>query len=123
MNKILAVPLFIFLLAATPAFAGTAASDPQETRGDLIRHKFARGWINILASPLEVPMALKHTVRDPGVVLGVPAGLVQGTVMAAGRIFTGAYEILSAPFPYPQGYRPVIEPEYSWQVKGPYGTR
>jgi putative exosortase-associated protein (TIGR04073 family) len=123
MKKILAGTLLVFLSAAAPASAEKGASQPAETRGDLIAHKFARGWINILASPLEVPMALKHTVRDPGVILGIPAGFVQGTVMAAGRIFTGAYEILTAPLPYPQGYRPVIEPEYSWQVKGPYGTR
>ncbi|MBI4550494.1 MAG: exosortase system-associated protein, TIGR04073 family [Candidatus Omnitrophica bacterium] len=119
MNKFLALTVAVFLAFAPPVFAEKAA----ETRGDLIRHKFARGWINILASPLEIPMALKYTVKDPGVILGVPVGFVQGTVMTAVRIFTGAYEILSAPFPYPQGYRPVIEPEFSWQIRGPYGTR
>jgi hypothetical protein len=30
------------------------------------------------------------------------------------RELVGVYEFLSAPFPAPEGYRPIIQPEFPW---------
>lgn len=82
--------------------------------------KLGRGWVNVFASPLETPMALKGVDKDPGVLTGLISRLCQGTFMTCVRILTGAYEILTFPSPYPGDYAPLIQPEFSWRVKGPY---
>jgi putative exosortase-associated protein (TIGR04073 family) len=84
-----------------------------------IGDKLARGLANVLASPLEVPLNVQNVTEDQGVLVGWTGGLAQGIGMTALRIIVGAYEIITFPIPFPEGYKPVIQPEYVWQTPGP----
>jgi len=44
----------------------------------------------------------------------VPIGIAKGLGMIVSRELVGVYEVVSAPFPVPAGYRPPISPEYPW---------
>jgi putative exosortase-associated protein (TIGR04073 family) len=63
---------------------------------------------------LEVPgnMVLETDRRGPAV--GLPLGFVKGLGMIVVRTPVGVYETVTAPLPAPDGYRPIIRPEYPW---------
>lgn len=90
-------------------------SGRQYTAGD----KLARGLANVLASPLELPRNVQNMTEDQGVLVGWTGGMAQGIGMTALRIIVGAYEIITFPIPFPEDYKPVIEPEFVWQAPGP----
>lgn len=90
-------------------------SGPQYMVGD----KLARGFANVLASPLEIPRNVQNVTEDQGVLVGWTGGLCQGIGMMALRIIVGAYEIITFPMPFPEDYKPVITPEFVWQARGP----
>ena len=85
-----------------PCFAQTAA------------RKFGRGVAAMATGFLEVPgnMVAETRTRGPGE--GIPLGFAKGLGMIVVRELVGVYEFLSAPFPAPAGYRPLIEPEFPW---------
>ncbi len=85
----------------------------------MVGDKLARGFANVLTSPLEVPRNVQNVTQDQGVLVGWTAGLAQGIGMTALRIIVGAYEIITFPIPIPEGYKPVLEPEFVWQAPGP----
>jgi putative exosortase-associated protein (TIGR04073 family) len=76
--------------------------------------KFERGLAGMTTAFLEVPgnMVAESNARGPAV--GVPLGFAEGLGMIVVRIPVGVYEFLTAPFPAPPAYRPVIQPEFPW---------
>ena len=77
--------------------------------------KLTRGVANIVMSPFEIPKNIADTYYDThavheSILLGIPRGLG----MMIQRIGVGAYETVTFPFPIPEGYRPVLEPEFMW---------
>ncbi len=45
---------------------------------------------------------------------GIPLGFTIGLGMIVPRVLVGVYEFVSAPFPAPPGYRPILRPEFPW---------
>src|SRR5213593_2905991 len=80
----------LILLIASPAGAQTAP------------RKFGRGLAGMTTSVLEVPGNIVAESRERGYGEGIPLGLV------------GVWEFLSAPFPVPAGYEPILRPEFPW---------
>jgi putative exosortase-associated protein (TIGR04073 family) len=76
--------------------------------------KFARGTVNVISGPFEIfnqPIRLAEKERRfelqvAGVFAGIPLGLGYGV----GRIFAGAFDIVTAPILVPE--RALIEPEF-----------
>jgi putative exosortase-associated protein (TIGR04073 family) len=62
---------------------------------------------------LEIPGNIVQQTRERGAV-GVPIGLGRGLGMFVARELVGAYELLTAPFPLPASYKPIVSPEYPW---------
>ena len=98
-------------------FAGTAllvltlsapASAQTATR------KFVRGLAGMTAAFLEVPGNMVHETDERGAGLGIPLGFAKGLGMIVPRVLVGVWEFVSAPFPLPAGYEPILEPEYPW---------
>jgi putative exosortase-associated protein (TIGR04073 family) len=85
----------------------------------MVGDKLLRGFANVLTSPLEVPRCVQNTTEEQGVFVGWTAGMAMGIGMTALRILVGAYDIVTFPIPFPEGYRPVIKPEFVWQAEGP----
>lgn len=77
--------------------------------------KLGRGLFNVAVSPFEIP---KHSMKraistDSG--YGYFSGLFIGVGYAVTRGFVGIYEVLSFPFSYPSGYKPIMKPFYDWE--------
>lgn len=51
---------------------------------------------------------------QPGVLRATPDESAEGLGMIVVRTPVGVYETVTAPFPAPEGYRPIIRPEYPW---------
>ncbi len=103
MKRLLATTIvaFICVLAAHPASAQTAS------------RKFGRGLAAMTTGFLEVPGNVYAESEARGAE-GVPLGFAKGLGMVVVRELVGVHEFVTAPFPVPAHYRPVIQPEYPW---------
>src|SRR5437870_8743755 len=93
--------LLLLLLVAAPADAQTAG------------RKFLRGLAGMTTAFLEVPGNMVAETRTRGAAEGIPFGFAKGLGMIIPRVFVGVWEFLSAPFPAPPDFRPLIEREFS----------
>jgi putative exosortase-associated protein (TIGR04073 family) len=115
--RLLAVVSLALALAATPARAQTAP------------RKLGRGLAAMTTSFLEVPGNMVAETRALGPGEGIPLGFAKGLGMIVVRTLVGVYEFVSAPFPAPADYRPIIEPEFPWSyfqepaARSPLGRR
>jgi putative exosortase-associated protein (TIGR04073 family) len=75
--------------------------------------KFGRGLAGMACGFLEIPGNIVKETKAKGAV-GFPIGLATGLGMTVTRELVGVYEFLSAPFPVPAGFQPILNPEYPW---------
>jgi len=99
----LTAALAILLLGAST----TAAADNSAAG------KFGRGLAGMTCGFLEIPGNIVQETRRSGAI-GFPVGLAKGLGMTVTRELVGVYEFISAPFPVPAGFRPIMSPEYPW---------
>lgn len=129
------VPLSMALfLAQLPAFAADYYEQQQQNEQLLKRQvelqkkmehdryirqvedKAALGAANLVSSPLEIPKNIVNVYnypenyKDANLIYGVVGGVIKGTFDAAGRIFSGAFDLVTAPLPT----KPVVQPKYIW---------
>ena len=90
------------LLLASPAGAQTAP------------RKFGRGLAGMTTSVLEVPGNIVAESRARGYGEGIPLGFAKGLGFIIPRTLVGVWEFVSAPFPLPAGYEPILQPEFPW---------
>ena len=102
--------LRIYLLAAVTAL--TLFSFPN-AHAQTSAQKFGRGLAGMTCGFLEIPGNIVKETRAQGAI-GFPIGLAMGLGMTVSRELVGVYEFVSAPFPLPSGYRPILSPEYPW---------
>jgi putative exosortase-associated protein (TIGR04073 family) len=98
-----------FLAACAALMMLTVPSVGAQTAPD----KFGRGLAGMSLGFLEIPGNIVKETKAQGPI-GVPIGLAYGLGMFVTRELVGVYEFLSAPFPLPAGYRPVLQPDYPW---------
>ncbi len=80
-------------------------------------HKLLRGVGNILTGWLEIPMNIYNTSVEENAFVGMTVGLAKGVGMTVARTCVGAYETITFPFPIPEDYRPILDPEYVFQTE------
>ena len=97
---IICVAMLIILSLTTTCFA----QDPAK--------KLARGVVNVLTGWVEIPKNIYDTSVEDNVFSGLTIGLAKGLGMAIVRTGAGVYEAITFPFPIPEEYAPVLEPEY-----------
>ncbi len=95
-----AMAVFLMLAITTVCFA----NDPFT--------KLGRGVANTLTGWVELPKNIHQTSVEDNVLSGITLGLAKGVGMTIVRTGAGIYEIATFPFPLPQDYRPILEPEY-----------
>jgi putative exosortase-associated protein (TIGR04073 family) len=76
--------------------------------------KFGRGLAGMTLAFLEVPGNMVYETHKRGAAGGIPLGFVIGLGMIVPRTLVGVYEFLTAPFPLPAGYQPILRPEFPW---------
>lgn len=74
--------------------------------------KLGRGVANTLTGWVELPKNIYSTSVETNAFSGITVGLAKGAGMAVVRTGAGIYEIATFPFPIPENYKPVLEPEY-----------
>lgn len=89
-----------FFMTAS-ASAGTAAD------------KFTRGLAGMTCGVLEIPGNIVKETKAQGPI-GIPVGMAIGLGMTVTRELVGVYEFITAPFPIPAGFNPILKPEYPW---------
>ena len=98
--SLVAVMAFVAITLTTVCFA----SDPFT--------KLGRGVANTLTGWVELPKNIYNTSVQDNAFAGLTLGLAKGAGMSLVRTGAGIYEIATFPFPLPQDYRPILEPEY-----------
>jgi putative exosortase-associated protein (TIGR04073 family) len=96
------IALVALLLPAVAAAEYTAA------------RKFGRGLAGMTCGFLEIPGNIVQVSREKSPVWGFTLGFAQGLGMVVPRVLVGVYETLSAPFEAPEGFEPILVPEYPW---------
>lgn len=76
--------------------------------------KLGRGLAGMTCGFLEIPGNVVQVSREKGHVWGFTLGLAQGLGMVVPRVLVGVYETFSAPFEAPEGFEPILVPEYPW---------
>jgi putative exosortase-associated protein (TIGR04073 family) len=95
--------VLLAVLACAPSAAAQSAP-----------RKFGRGFAAMTTAFLEVPGNMVAETRARGAGEGIPLGFAKGLGMIVPRELVGVWEVISAPFPVPAGYRPILQPEFPW---------
>ena len=75
-------------------------------------NKLARGAVNIVTGWVELPKQIFNTSVDENVFSGLTVGTAKGIARTVMRTLGGMYEFVTFPFPIPEDYASVIEPEF-----------
>jgi putative exosortase-associated protein (TIGR04073 family) len=97
---IIAIVMVMVLALATVSYA----QDPAK--------KLGRGLANILTGWIELPKNICDTSVEDNPLAGLTIGLAKGIGMTIVRTGAGIYEVVTFPFPIPEDYGPVLEPEF-----------
>jgi len=101
--------LVLFTLGWVASGAG-----PAEARDSPAR-KLGRGFANLGLGVLTLPAEVVDTGRRHGPFVGATWGLVKGVTLTAVTEVVGIWEILTAPYPFPPEFKPIVSPEFPWQ--------
>ncbi|MDJ0850951.1 MAG: exosortase system-associated protein, TIGR04073 family [Myxococcota bacterium] len=103
----------VALVVASVTLAGAppAGAEPEMTAA----RKAGRGLAGLTTFPLELPGNVVQEGRTNGYLAGATVGLAMGIGKMVARPLVGVYELLTAPFPIPQGFEPVLSPEFPWR--------
>lgn len=99
------IAVLAILSIATPSFAQDATK------------KLGRGLVNIVTGWIELPKNIYDTSVESNPFAGITIGLAKGLGMTVVRTGAGIYETATFPFPLPQDYKPILEPEYVLEKK------
>ena len=76
--------------------------------------KLGRGVANTLTGWIELPKNIYNTGTESNAFAGVTLGLARGVGMTVVRTAAGIYDVVTFPFPLPQDYKPILQPEYAF---------
>ena len=99
LKKILAILLIMIMLSSV-------------VEAQSRRTKLVRGVINLTTGWIEIPKKIYDISVEENKVHGVTKGLVEGIGMAIVRTGVGVYETVTFPFPCPEKYQVILEPEF-----------
>jgi putative exosortase-associated protein (TIGR04073 family) len=116
----------LFLAAmACPSWAQTVEAiddepphlGPSETEKAVhnMMTKFGRGLVNCLTFIGELPKQMVLTGRDHGFWVAISLGFLKGLGMMVVRLGAGVFDVAFFLTPWPDDYKPVLEPEYVWE--------
>ena len=77
--------------------------------------KVGRGFANTTLGFLAIPGQMTVQTRERGAAAGLPIGFGLGLGWFVASELIGVWEILTSPFEFPAGYKPILEPEFPWQ--------
>jgi putative exosortase-associated protein (TIGR04073 family) len=109
------------LLVALAALMTLALAVPKASAEELYResaevnamgHKLSRGFLNVIFGWMEVPKQIGKKINETDPLTGMVVGGVEGLSWGFCRTAAGFYEVATFPFPCPNRYEPIIDPEF-----------
>lgn len=97
------------LALATLLLPGSALAEQ-----DTAARKFGRGMAAITTGFLELPGNIVQESRTNGVASGATIGFAMGLGKIVVRTLTGVWDVVTAPFPVPSDFEPMLQPEFPW---------
>lgn len=88
----------------------------QPARADTPADKFGRGLSNLALGSMEIPAQIIQEDRRRGPFWAASLGFAKGVGGFVTRTLVGVYEVVTFPAPVPRGYRPILAPEYPWEL-------
>lgn len=79
--------------------------------------KLGRGVVNTLTGWLEVPKGIVDESKESNVFAGLTVGTIKGFGLGLVRTGAGVYEAVTFPFPIPEGYEPIVKPEFVYSAE------
>lgn len=79
--------------------------------------KLGRGVVNTFTGWLEIPKGVVDETKQNNVFTGLTVGTIKGIGLGLVRTGAGIYETLTFPFPIPEGYEPIVKPEFVYSSK------
>lgn len=105
--------IVILLLVAVSLMSASAPSYAQDACAcKNACKKLGRGVINTLTGWLEVPKGIVDETKENNIFTGLTVGSIKGLGLGLVRTGAGIYETLTFPFPIPEGYEPIVKPNY-----------
>lgn len=78
--------------------------------------KAVRGVANTgLGLVIELPKNVYYGTLEDGPLYGLTVGVLEGLSWGVARTLVGVYEVITFPFPVPEGYRPIYNPNYPYE--------
>ncbi len=111
---LLALAAIFLVLGSLAALAPEAAFAAPKSRFTPAR-KFQRGFTNTTLGILAIPGQMTVQTRERGAAVGLPLGFAMGLGWFVASELVGVWELLTCPFPFPAGYKPILEPEFPWE--------
>lgn len=101
-------------LLATLLLLGVGLAGPASAAEQSAARKMGRGLAAITCGFLEIPGHIVQTTEQSGAAYGFSLGFAKGLGGFVVRELVGVYEFLSAPIEAPDGFRPILTPEFPW---------
>ena len=108
----------VLLLAAPQASASWLPPPSQEENarvGPGRLHKLGRGLANVVTSPAELIRTPQMITREEGWSRGLGAGIPYGLWRTMLRAVVGVFEVATFYAEVPEGFKPLIEPEFVFE--------
>ena len=78
--------------------------------------KAIRGLANTgLGVVVELPKTVYYDTLEDGPLYGLTVGVLEGLSWGIARTLVGIFEVVTFPFPVPEGYRPIYTPSYPYE--------
>lgn len=110
-RMLVALAAILLVLGSLAPEAALAAPKSRYTPA----RKFQRGISNTTLGILTIPGQMTAQTRERGAAVGLPLGFVMGLGWFVASEVVGVWELLTCPFPFPAGYKPILDPEFPWQ--------
>ena len=116
MPKQVAKYLSVFFLMGFAVFAAIAWADEDSSKkmdyGEGAGKKLGRGLGNLAFGWLDIPKGIEDAGDEHNFISAITWGPLMGVSNAVGRTLAGAYEVATFPVPYPNNFKPLVEPEF-----------
>ena len=107
----------VAVLGAMALFgSAVGAAAAEEVVPPAAAEKAVRGIANAgLGVVVELPKTVYYDTLEDGPLYGLTVGVLEGLSWGIARTLVGIYEVVTFPFPAPEGYRPILTPAYPYQ--------
>jgi len=108
--------VMVVLVSAVLLGGSMTASLGEEVVSAAAAHKAVRGLANTgLGVVVELPKTVYYDTLEDGPLYGLTVGVLEGLSWGIARTLVGVYEVVTFPFPLPEGYRPIYTPSYPYE--------